>query len=381
MSGSGSRKLLLGAVCTLLLSGCLFVGTGEVQSVGPPDAGAVGFVGRLEDDDRLVTTARVGGAPVLYVYDLIGGSWNHTATITPDPASFPSAQWGGSASVSGDTIVVTDEYSTNGGGAGFGGAVHVYDLVGGTWTRTQTITNPAPATPFANLVRVSADAMLVAEAPFCLDSCVAGTWSIYQRSGGGFAQASAPRSYQRLSVDADDGRFVVGSSWETPDLGNVVPSIQVVDATTSPPTVVFEDSRPAGSLGAFSRVGIEGDVVAYVNCCPGDDQLHIRRIDGTTTQPVTSFPLDPQDDDTPIDGLAVVPGMVLVTEPGSSDGWRAYVLAEDEWRRGTRVKTFDGEKYVDLTGSITTAGGWVAVQRNGTIELTTLFVADVEPAT
>ena len=97
--------------------------------LAPPPTGGDGFGFAVDvHGDVIVVGQHAGGAASAHVFEYAAGSWGHAATIN-EANGRGLALWG-------TTIAATTEV----------GSVVTYDLVGGTWTSTGSLT---PATSFA----------------------------------------------------------------------------------------------------------------------------------------------------------------------------------------------------------------------------------------
>ena len=134
------------------------------------DAG-VAVVGAPEYDD---SSDAAGHA---YVYERSGGEWTETAVLRPDDLD-PNAKFGGAVAASGRRIAVG---ASDGGGAG---EVHVFEGVGGSWTRSAVLTHPDPDRGSAFGIGVALDGdrlAVVGSRPTSSDGRV----YVYERTGPG----------------------------------------------------------------------------------------------------------------------------------------------------------------------------------------------------
>ena len=193
-------------VGALVLSACIETRATDTQVVTAPDAAATGFGSAFAmDEHRLAVRAEVGGAPVVYVFDAVGTSWVHSATLTPP--STASGAWARTLSISGDVLAVADP-GVMGTETEEYGVVDVYEHAGGAWAALTTVRSGRAWSSFASGVSLAGDNLVIRSAGVCDFFCSPGGWRLYRRDGQNFTPASGNRQ-RALTVGIDGDRIAL----------------------------------------------------------------------------------------------------------------------------------------------------------------------------
>jgi len=135
-----------------------------------------------------------------YVFTRTGSTWSQQAHLFGGPGANAGDEFGYSAAISGDTIVVGAVLDST-VAANFVGSANVFTRTGGTWSRQARLfaDDPAQWDRFGNSVAISGDTIVVGAVT---DSAVPGIWAgsayVFTRTGSTWSQ-------QDLLFDDDAG--------------------------------------------------------------------------------------------------------------------------------------------------------------------------------
>lgn len=370
------RKLRMVAVAmvgALVLSACIETRATDAQVVTAPDAAATGFGSAFAmDEDRLAVRAEVGGAPVVYVFDAVGTTWDHSATLTPP--STASGAWARTLSISGDVLAVADP-GVMGTETEEYGVIDVYEHTGGAWAALTTVRSGRAWSSFASGVSLAGDNLVIRSAGVCDFYCSPGGWRLYRRDGQTFAPASGSGG-PTLTVGIDGDRIALTEAgywdWESYTGFDNVLSVRGGDGQlllNERVPVGDPDSGDPGVFDLFTDVDLSGDLLAYESCCTSDSNLYVRRFDGSTYVAEASFPVSEQSA-----GFSVLAnGVILVADAG--DGvWHSYARHEGTWQHSTDLALPAGASFSKRPVA---AGNRVAVAGTEAIHVLTVEAVDV----
>ncbi|MGI9602781.1 MAG: calcium-binding protein [Acidimicrobiales bacterium] len=292
-----------------------------------PEPGATRFGEAFDiEGDRAVVYGFANNRPRVYVFDHVGGTWTHTATIKRSPGG--TSAWARSIAVNGDTVAIADPSYAPPNTNNFG-RVHVFDLTANGWTETQTLADTGNFNAFVQSVGLTDTGLIVAGSRFCDGSCGFWPWRLYQRSGSGpYVATAVPTSPPaRPGIDAsigiDENRFAVGAPAVIDPFDGCFISdstLVVGDTSTNPPAVLVDELVPrpdcefVQTSDDFRHVDLSGDVLAIANCCSQAQELEIRRDGGNGV-----FGLDDQVPLTAsIRAVGVVPGVIVHLDDGAA---------------------------------------------------------------
>ena len=188
-----------------------YAGPGVSAALGACLAADEGILvaGAQGDDDPL------GGSGSAFVYELVGSSWTFTQKLVPSTQS-AFQEFGEEVATDGATIVVGA--SGDDAGASDGGAVYVFERIGGVWTETDVLL-PADSFPnqrFGRALDVHDDVILVGVGGDDDLAQDAGATYVFQEVGGQwsqtaklFASDAGPSTHFGDDVAVTDGRAAV----------------------------------------------------------------------------------------------------------------------------------------------------------------------------
>lgn len=175
-----------GAVYVFGRTGGVWSQTAELRAPRPTPFDGFGSALAMSGGTLVVGawgTARESGAA--YVFRQEESSWVQEAKLTgPDEKSGDA--FGGSVSISGDTVIVGAFYANS-----FSGAAYIFSRISGVWTEEAALSSPiSTAYYYGASVAVSGDTAVVSNSPYFYSdgTSVEGAAYIYQRSDTGWIQ-------------------------------------------------------------------------------------------------------------------------------------------------------------------------------------------------
>ena len=311
----------------------------------PSDARAADpYYGRILDLDAgvaVVGAPEYGGSDAAghaYVYERSGGEWTETAVLRPDDLD-PNAKFGGAVAVSARRIAVG---ASDGGDAG---EVHVFEGVGGGWTRSAVLSHPEPGrgSAFGAGVALDGDRLAVVGSRATSND---GRVYVYERVGPGSWLPTAviesppppPGSLPPLGfgrdIDLDGPTLVVNES------GQGAGSVHVYRLSSgawSLEATLSRTQEESGPLSVFgNRLSLSGSRLVAATpgrLVDGEDRgaafVYRRGPDGVWTEeaelvgPARGFGRD----------VAIDGGTVLVgaNDSGARGGGHLFVRGPDGW--------------------------------------------------
>lgn len=185
-----------------------------------------GFDLALDGDLAVVGGWSQTGAPLesdgpVFVFERVGGTWTHAASLYPADFVPPHSQFGRHVALSGETVVVgAPEYSPF-GGLQDQGAAFVFERTGGAWVETAKLLSPDPGVSFGfgADVAIDGDVLAVGERGGSAGPITAaGRVHRWRRSAGtwthdGALTAPAPVAFEGVGFALDvEGERILATS-------------------------------------------------------------------------------------------------------------------------------------------------------------------------
>ena len=168
----------------------------EIQKLLASDGAASDLFGHSVAIDGNVAVVGAYGSSqgAAYVYEFLAGSWTEMAKLTASDGA-AGDRFGFSISVSGDTVVVGANYDDDHGSDS--GSAYVYERPGGGWVTTSsfdaklTASDGAAFDYFGGSVSVSGDTVVVGNPRDDDQGSDSGSAYVYERPGGGWVTTSS----------------------------------------------------------------------------------------------------------------------------------------------------------------------------------------------
>ena len=200
-----------------------------------------------------------------YIFTRSGTTWSQQQKIVASDAQ--ASDWFGiSVAVSGDTVVV-GAYGEDTGGSD-AGAAYIFTRSGTTWTQQQKIqaSDKAATDYFGNSVGIDGDTVVVGAFGEDTGGSNAGAAYVFTRSGTTWSQQQKIQSSDKASGDnfgnslaISGDTVVVGAYWEDTDAGSAY--IFTRSGTTWSQQQKIQASDKAADDRFGQSVGIDGDVL------------------------------------------------------------------------------------------------------------------------
>jgi FG-GAP repeat protein/putative Ig domain-containing protein len=186
VAGAPGRSSATGAVYVYLRSGTTWSQQAAID--GTSASGAFGTSVALRGD-RFVAGAPLASSSrgLAKVHTRNGTSWSLEATLDPTDAA-DGDETGGAVAIDGEWIAL-GAAKADATGAADAGAVHVYGLSGGTWTRSARLSAPTPAAgaAFGSAVALDADTLAIGSPLSDVGATDAGGTELFVPGAGGWA--------------------------------------------------------------------------------------------------------------------------------------------------------------------------------------------------
>ncbi|HKI92562.1 MAG TPA: hypothetical protein VJ986_09690, partial [Gaiellaceae bacterium] len=245
------------------------------------DAASFDSLGRNVAFDGSTIVGGTNGHPAAYVFEKPTAGWaNATETVELTSGSGNSQdEFGHSVAVSGTTIAVgAPSYEYPGTSASFGG-VYVFELSGGTWTRTTPVLFPSPTlfptgSGFGDSTAMSAGAIVTGAPDADAPATSQGAALVYASSSGG-SSASTPT----VTIPSSSDQSILEGNSGTTDVQ--IP-VHVDVPPSSDLTVSYSVSGTATRGSDFTTAGT---VTMPANALGTTALIHISVIGDTTVEP------------------------------------------------------------------------------------------------